>query len=643
MRRRSRPWLGGALGVLGLVLGTTLVGCDNDPGPLKIPAESGGSEESSDSVSYTSALSAGGDPTVVLKQVIQLIQSAATNPGGENFTLAAESLNDYFANAQPRDFVMPEDEAAFLSEQLLPPGAPKTLANPRFSGQLDGRHIEDCMLYRGVATAILRHHGSDADDDLSRAHRVFDWVVRQVQLVPPGTLAPPPEVLNLNGQTFQAQARPFDALLRGFATEVNPSWAERSAIFIVLCRQIGLDAGLIAVVSPAPAPEAGQGGSPPETAPESKNDAPAEAKPEPTVLLKSLACGVLIDGQVYLFDCRIGLPVPGPDGQGVATLEQAASDPAILARLDLPEAPYPVDSEDLSEGRVRVLLETTLGSLAPRMKLLQERLTGENRMVLYRNPAEVARAFEAAVGSRLESVKLWEMPLEVEYRLFHDGQFTTATLHTLRLFDPRWPLLQARLDQLRGETETAVNRFVSFRYAEGLLEADGKTPIPPEVTQILNLYATQFLALRSSTAAGTTRPSRCSSRRSSSFPSPVPASRISTCSAGVRAQPRPDLRGRRPALAGRSLLQPGGPDFPGDRQSPPGPSLDLGRPVRPVRRPAAAPLATLADAAVLPTQTRPGALSQSRAGDRADGVGRRAGMRGMTDGPWLMENHAGTC
>lgn len=484
MRWRSRPWHGGGLGILGLILilGAALIGCDNDPGPLDFPDEN-------DDISVGGSgdiTSESGDPSVVLKQVIQLIQSAATNPGGENFTLATESLNDYFAGAEPEDFALPEDEAAFLNKQLLPPGAPKSIANPRFSGLLDGRHIEDCMLYRGVATAILQRHGSDADDDLSRARHLFDWVIRQVQLVPPGTLAPPPELLNLNGQTFQARARPFDAMLRGLATEVNANWAERSGVFLALCQQVGLDAGLLAI-TPA---EVGQGVLLPEGGAGDEQEAVATEPPLP-----ALACGVLINGQVYLFDCRIGLPIPGPDGQGVATLEQAASDPAILDHLSLPKASYPIRSEDLSQGRVRVLLASSLGSLAPRMKRLQERLTGENRMILYRNPAEVAHAFAAAIGSRLESVRLWGMPLEVEYRLFHDAQFTAATLHTIRLFDARWPLLQARLDQLRGETETAINRYVSFRYAEGLLESDGKTPIAPEVAAILNLYATQFLAL----------------------------------------------------------------------------------------------------------------------------------------------------
>lgn len=477
-----RPWPVGVPGVLtlALALAPVLSGCAGDPGPLNIPA-SGDPGDAAGTPGGAGSTGGSDDPTASLRQVIQLIRLAATNPGGENFTQAAESLNDYFADARPEDFALSEGLRAFLSAQFLPPGAPRTIENPRFTGQLDGRHLEDCMLYRGVATSILRRRGARADDDLARASAIFDWVVRQVQLVRPGSLAPPPELLGSTGQTFQAPARPFDALLRGMATEVNADWAERSWLFLTLCKQVGLDGGLIAVVPPPP----GRGVLTPE--------AQADAAAQPPA--KALAAGVLIDGEVYLFDCRIGLPIPGPGGRGVATLGRVLAEPGLLEALDLSDAPYPVRPEDLADGRVRVLLEATLGMLSPRMRLLQERLTGENRMVLHRDPSEQAAAFARAVGPRLESVQLWKMPLEVEYRLFHDGAFTTATLHTLRLFDPRWPLLQARLEQLRGETETAVNRYVSFRFATGLVEADGRTPVPPEIQLMLNLFSTHFLAL----------------------------------------------------------------------------------------------------------------------------------------------------
>ncbi len=46
--------------------------------------------------------------------------------------------------------------------------------------------------------------------------------------------------------------------------------------------------------------------------------------------------GVLIGGEIYLFDCSLGVPVPGPEQQGIATLAQARRDASVLRRLNVP-------------------------------------------------------------------------------------------------------------------------------------------------------------------------------------------------------------------------------------------------------------------------------------------------------------------
>ena len=79
---------------------------------------------------------------------------------------------------------------------------------------------------------------------------------------------------------------------------------------MALCRQLGIDTGLITytkgnVVEHHVAPAG------PDHTPQG---------PAPRVVW---ICAVLIGDQAYLFDARLGLEVPGPGGQGVATLEQA--------------------------------------------------------------------------------------------------------------------------------------------------------------------------------------------------------------------------------------------------------------------------------------------------------------------------------
>ena len=82
----------------------------------------------------------------------------------------------------------------------------KNLENREWDARSDTRHIEDCMMYYGIANRV-----AGAGEDLDRVRRVFDWVVRQVQLVPAGSLGA--------GRLGQAFARPYDVLLRGMATE----------------------------------------------------------------------------------------------------------------------------------------------------------------------------------------------------------------------------------------------------------------------------------------------------------------------------------------------------------------------------------------------------------------------------------------
>ena len=420
------------------------------------------------------------DKDGILVAVIKLIHDAATTPGGDSFNIATENLNAYFQDTKTEEFGMSEDLLQFLQTQIQA-DAINTIRRRQFIPREDGRHIEDNLLYQAVANRV-----AGEGDDLTRATRLFDWVTRHVMLVPAGSLAPP--------GIQQAQARPYDVMLRGMGTEDGTGWSERSWLFMVLCRQVGLDAGLIVLVparttaGPIPAARAGGlntfGWTLAAAAPQAREPRP-------------WAVAVLVGGKPYMFDPAIGLPIPSPDGKGVATLEQAVTDPSVLAQLDLPGRDYEPNQVDLARGTFRVLFESSLGTLAPRMRLLQSRLTSKNRMILYRDPIAQGEAFKHAMGERCSAIGLWSLPLMVEHRLFNPGpgNFIDATLFPLRIFEKRWPLLSARLMQLRGEMADSVQSYVVFRYAEAALESDGKTRIPPQVQVTLDLFATYFLAL----------------------------------------------------------------------------------------------------------------------------------------------------
>jgi hypothetical protein len=416
-----------------------------------------------------------GDPNsgdqrpAILKNVLSLIRSATTDPGGPQIDIAAGNLNHYFEGVDAAQFRLPQITREFLAKQVGERGV-NELEAPTFR-QRDGRHIEDCLLYQSIASRV-----AGDGDDLTRTRRVFEWVVRNVALVPPVALAPP--------GVQQAQARPYDVLLRGMATEVPGTiWAERSWVFMSLCRQIGIDVGLIVhpVAKRGPAP-------PPGLA------APADAEPDTTIWI----CGAAIGDQLYLFDSRIGMEIPGPDGKGVATFAQAASDPSILERLDLSSADmvYPTRQKDLAAGPIVILFDSSVGYLSGRMRLLEKDLSGADRMVLYRDAVEQAGVFQKALGDRFGGLGRWDLPLLVDTKLFTDPKFVEATQYSLLGFESRFPLLPARISQLRGTLKEAIQSFVEFRFAKVFFQNDPKkTPVPPPVQGVMNMYATYFLAL----------------------------------------------------------------------------------------------------------------------------------------------------
>jgi hypothetical protein len=402
--------------------------------------------------------------TAILNNVIKLIQSAAITPGGSHFEQAIKHLNQYFEGTPAADYALAPEARKFLEAQL-----PKKRVDELEAAAWtmpDTRHVEDCMLYHGIASRV-----GGPGDDLARARRVFEWMVNQVQLVPAGSLS----LANVG----QAYARPYDVLLRGLATESEGMWSERGWLFLSLCRQLGLDGGLVTYTPPG-------------------------AK-EPVVWCVAILvdekdkAGDRVVPRAYLFDTRVGLPVPDAKGDGVATLDDAMTDPVVLDRMDLPgQSPYGTTRAALlgSTSKLGILLDSSLRYFSPRMRLLQRSLAGKDLTVLFRDPAAQRDHWAKALGPRLGKVGLWELPMAVETLLFTDPKFVEATQASLSMFRPELPLLYARVKQLRGETAEAVQDYVSMRFAENAVFLDNnKQRIPPALQQVLDVYATYFLGM----------------------------------------------------------------------------------------------------------------------------------------------------
>ena len=365
----------------------------------------------------------------------------------------------------------------------MSPAFLKNLENPEWDSRRDTRHIEDCMMYYGIANRV-----AGAGENLDRVRRVFDWVVRQVQLVPAGTLGA--------GQLGQAYARPYDVLLRGMATEAEGIWAERAWLFMALCRQLEIDSGLLTYtkgtsIEPIVMRLGANG----------ESNAPASSSRRSQKPVVIWICAVLINDRAYLFDARLGMEIPGPGGQGVATLAEAISDPSILERMDLPgQVPYSTSRASLlaSPTKIGVLIDSSSSYFSPKMKMLQRELAGKNRTILYRNPGEQRDHFTRAMAPHNGSVTLWPLPLEVENRLFTDSRFVSSVQNSLFFFRPEFPLVYARVKHLRGELDEAIQDYVTFRKRDQIpvvTDKQKKQMIPKEIRDGLDIYATYYLAL----------------------------------------------------------------------------------------------------------------------------------------------------
>lgn len=293
----------------------------------------------------------------------------------------------------------------------------------------DGWQLQQALWMRDVSARVQ----GDQVDELTRATRIFDWTIRNIQLEG----GHPSDVWQEDGKEFRyLPKRPWHSLLIGSGQAAHRSW-----IFILLCRQQGLDAVQLAYPDPGD---------------------PAKHRP--------WGVGLLLKDQIYLFDPRLGLPIPGPQGKGVATLEQAAADASVLKQLNLPDEPYPVNAETLKQG-VLAWIEASPIFLSRRMELLQGHASGDKRLVLSVNASGLAKRLEAC--QHVLEARLWTLPYETIRDLAGNREVYFRVDSLLDRFrTPYATLWNARVAHLRGD-------FVSDRGANRLylkVRAEARSP-----------------------------------------------------------------------------------------------------------------------------------------------------------------------
>lgn len=247
---------------------------------------------------------------------------------------------------------------------------------------LDGWRLDEAFLLRDAATHVLEPEEEGGDlpalSPLERASAAFAWTVREVRLADP---------------TDPGGVPPQFVLRRASGTAL-----ERSLAFLDLLQQLG-------VADEDGEPKAG-GETP------SLHGCLILCHDKPDDAGRLWACGVVVgDGpDVYLFDPRLGMPLPGANGKGVATLSAVCKDPALLEQLNTgAEHKYDVTAEQARTAELRLVC--SLSEMAPRMKFLEDKALPPIRVRLARDPEADLQLLEG-VARKTEgakpTVKVWK-------------------------------------------------------------------------------------------------------------------------------------------------------------------------------------------------------------------------------------------
>ncbi|MCE9545127.1 MAG: tetratricopeptide repeat protein [Planctomycetia bacterium] len=286
-----------------------------------------------------------------------------------------ERLNQWSANEKPQVKWQIDPVIDTFGDPQQRKGLQAWLESTTFDSY-DGFFLRETVWLRDVANQVNADFNADllngrqplgrhfeTMDDREKVARLFDWTVRNIQL---DADAPPAE---------RAPLRPWEALLMGRGTLNERAW-----VFMLLARQLHLDVVLLATPDPK--------------LPDQWNFW------NPAHFYK---------GQLYIYDVSLGLPIPGPAGKGVATLEQAAADPAILQQLDASGMPYPIKSSQLKQ--VLALVEADPWYLSRRMKTVESRLSGDRKLVL--NVAPTPLMEQLLKSPHVSQARVWLWPMQV--------------------------------------------------------------------------------------------------------------------------------------------------------------------------------------------------------------------------------------
>ncbi len=437
----------------GLVAVMLVAGCGEQPAPIATTDDSFDARarcedliENSFSMLQPDRLGIDADNDTVVALLNEWLQECGGGP--------AEGTNPASGGGADAGSV-PRDIPAIYDRMLPESGYPevrKELAAARFSNRT-GYHIRNALLCKATNDFVLQ----TAANDLDRTMRLFEHVVRNIALWNPGE----PEVpLTL-----------YEVMLYGRGRAEDRAW-----VLAELLRQLRIDTVIL---------EAGGDTSP------QQGRAP-------------WLFGVLLDDDVYLFDMRLGVPVPGPDDAGdrllvsrPATFAQVMKDAELLSNLGDEAKPYPLRAEQLRQPQVSII--GTGSHWTELMQQLQATLAGARSVIIYDGLEDTdhGQGLVSRVGEfggdhwSADDLTVWSYPLKQMQKAEETSPASSQSMAMLampmrspvpfqidkqsgqvHIGQPTGEMKEARTSQLLGKYANAVQAY-------GLIRLNRN--IPPQI------------------------------------------------------------------------------------------------------------------------------------------------------------------
>jgi hypothetical protein len=366
-------------------------------------------------------------------------------PSGDNRALKqiVDRLNQWMQQTQPKTEWAAVELLATLEvgvagdERLAPLISADALAASVFQ-PYEGRLLQEAVWLRDIS----RWAQGESFDDVARATALFDWTIRNIQLDADAADTSP--------------NRPWQVLLYGHGTAAQRAW-----VFTLLCRQQGLDVVVLSVPGEAKTQAEGDATDDSATSEDSVFWLPA----------------LLSEGQLYLFDTRLGLPIPGINAAGVATLAAVQADESLLRQLDLADAAYPISAAQLRKVTANVVADPF--DLSRRAKAFESKLSGDDRLILASRSDELTGQLAALPA--VADVRIWAAPFETWRR---------------QLWIPiakrrQWALAFEPFARRPTLWKARVLHFQGHQLAETSADADDLEEFPSDHEQAVRLYTSR--------------------------------------------------------------------------------------------------------------------------------------------------------